>query len=632
MLRFLREKGKSWVLKVLLGFVALTFVSFGGFALTDGPTDPAVGHVAAWVGETPISVRAFEERYYRQAEALRRQLGDAYNEDLARRMGLRRQALDSLVLEELQMREARRLGIRVTDSDLALEIQKLPLFQEEGKFSPTRYRALLDSNGLTPRRFEEEQRRVVLFARLREYVGMGVAVDEHEARAAYEWRNAQAKVAAVRLRPEAFADEVARSEADLENHYEKNKNEFRTGPQRKVSWWRYPFSEAAKGVVIGEGEVESHYERTRARYARKESASVSQILLKLPADAKEDQIEASKKRLEDLRARVLKGEKFPALAKAHSEGPEAKQGGDLGTFSRGQMLPELERVAFALKAGEVSAPVRTTFGMHLLWARERVEAGEKPFAEVRKEVEADLRDLRARQRARSELRKIRYAVEDAKPEPALDGLQKGKTDFFEQGRPPAELPAAGVVDALAFGLGDQEKISREREGEGGVSFVRLEAKREPFVPEFQEVRAEVERSFLRVEGAKVAKRKAEDWLKELRDKKRNLKAVADAVKARVLKPDAFKRGEIPPDLGPADSVVKAAFALGKGEFGMSESGGDVILFEVTEAAKSDAKAFEAEKAEFRDDLLRLKQSMVFGRYLERLREAADVRIEENFVL
>ena len=630
MLRFLREKGKSWVLKVLLGFVALTFVSFGGFALSDRQSNSGGGRVAAWVGDTPISVREFEQRYYQQAERLRRQLGAAYNEELARRLGLRRQTLDSLILEKLQLREAQRIGIQATNAQVALQIQTLPPFQKDGKFDAQRYRGILESNGITPRQFEEDQRRVVLLNQLRDYVDTAVLVTEQEARRAYEWRNAEIKVAAIRLQPQMFAGEVSKLEADLKAHYEKNKNQFKTGPQRKVSWWHLPFSVMAKGIELGDADLRSYYGRTRTKYTRKESVSVNQIFLKLPPDAKKEQVEASRKKLDGLRERIMKGEKFTELAKAHSEGPGAKRGGELGTFGRGQMLPELEKVANSLKKGEVSKPVKTSFGMHLLWVRDKALPGEKPFEEVRKEVEKDLRDLRAKQRAKSELRKIRYAVEDKKAEPYLDGLKKGETGFFERGRLSGKAPASGVVGELAFGLSEKEKISREREGEGGVSFVRLEAKRAPFVPKFPDVRKQVESAFLWLKGAEIAKRKAALWLQELKDKKRDLSAIAEELKVKALKPEAFKRTNVPPALGSSPEVSNIAFTLAKGGFGTAESGNGVILFEVLEGPKADMKKFESEKADFRQGVLRLKKAMVFNRYLEKLRQAANIRFEEGF--
>ncbi len=632
MLRFLRAKGKSWVLKALLGFVALTFVSFGGFAFTDKQADPRGGRVAAWVGDAPISVLEFEQRYYQQAESLRRQLGAAYNEELARRLGLRRQILDALILEKLQMREARQLGLEVTDAQVALQIQSLEPFQRNGKFDAQRYRSMLEASGITPRQFEEDQRRVLLLGQLRDYVDMGVLVSEQEARAAYEWQNAEIKLAAVRLKPEIFAGEVEKSQADLKSYYEKNKEQFKTGPQRKVSWWHLPFSAVANEIELGDADLRSHYMQTREKYARQESVHVNQILLKMPANPKQELVEASRKQLEELRDRFVKGEKFTELAEAYSQGPAAKRGGDLGVFGRGQLLPELEKATFALKKGEVSKPIKTSFGMHLLWVRDKVLPGEKSFEEVRKQVKADLRDLRAKDRAKSVLRKVRYAVEDKKAEPALKGLQKGETGFFESGGLPKTVPASDVVSQLAFSLSGKEKISQEGEGGGGVSFVRLESKREPYVPKFEDVREEVENSFLRLKGSEVAKRKAGLLLRELKDRKRNLAAIADEFKLEVLRPEAFKRADVPDELGPSPDLASLAFSLEKGGFGTARSGGDVILFEVLEVPRTDMKKFDAEKADFHRTLLLVKKGMMFNRYMEKLRAAANIRFEEGFSL
>lgn len=631
MLRFLRNKGKSWVLKALLGFVALTFVSFGGFALTDGPSHSGGARVAAWVEDAPISVREFEQRYYQQAEAVRRQVGEAYNEELARSLRLRPRVLDALVLEKLQLREARRLGIQATDAEVALQIQSVAAFQEAGKFSPARYRAVLESNGLTPRQFEEEQRRAVLLAGLRDYVGLGVSLGEQEARGAYAWRNAAVRLAALRLRSEAFAGEVPILEDDLKSHYEKNKEAFRTAPQRKVSWWYLPISAVAKGIELGDADLREHYGRTRARYARAESVSINQILLKLPPDAREEEVEARRKRLAALRARVVQGEEFAELAQAHSEGPGAARGGDLGTFGRGQMLPELERAAFALRKGEVSQPVKTSFGMHLLWARDRTPAGHRPFDEARGDVEKDLRGLRARQRAKSALRKVRYAVEDNKEQPGVAGLERGETDFFEEGRLSApDVPAPELVSALAFGLSGEEKISREAEDANGVAFVRLEGRRAPFVPAFPDVRKRVESAFAHARGGEIAKRKAALWLQELKEEKRTLHAIAGELNLQVLAPEAFRRGEVPDALGASPEVSEAAFARKAGEFGMAESAGGVILFEVLEGPAADMEPFESQKEDFRREALRVKRAVAFGRYLEKLRQTANVRFEEGF--
>ena len=209
MLRFLREKGKSWVLKGVLGFVALTFVSWGGYSMTSRKTVVPGGRVAAWVDDIPISVREFESRYFQQAETMRQRFGSAFTPELEKRLGLRRMTLSQLVSEKLQVKEAGRLGIQVSDEEVALRIQEEPSFQRAGQFDAGLYRSVLRANRLNPRQFEDQQRLVLAIANLRRYIGMGATVSENEIRAAYQWLNEKVRVDSFRVTSDLFSKNVA---------------------------------------------------------------------------------------------------------------------------------------------------------------------------------------------------------------------------------------------------------------------------------------------------------------------------------------------------------------------------------------------------------------------------------------
>ncbi len=186
MLRFLREKGNTWLLKGLLGFVALTFVSWGGYSMSSRQAVQG-GRVAAWVNETPITVREFESRYFQQSEIMRRRFGANFTPELERQLNLRRATFQQVVSEKLQLEEASRLGIEIVDDEVAISIQEEPSFQIAGRFDQTRYKQVLLQNRLNPKQYEELQRRALATARLRRYLGLGAAVSEIEIRSAYKW-------------------------------------------------------------------------------------------------------------------------------------------------------------------------------------------------------------------------------------------------------------------------------------------------------------------------------------------------------------------------------------------------------------------------------------------------------------
>ena len=553
MLRFMREKGKSWALKGVLGFVALTFVAWGGLSLQDQRVASG-GRVAAWVNETPITVQEFEQRYFRQSESMRQQLGAAFTEEVARSLQLRRFTLSQIISEKLQLEEAERLGIAVSDTEVGLLVQQIPQFQRAGRFDPELYQRTLGANRLNPRQFEEQQRQALIMTRLRRYVGMAAWVSRVEVKEAYRLKNEKAHVAVLRLDPAFFAKGLKPAEADLQSFFDKNKNQFRQGPMRRAAWWHLPYAEAASRVRLSDADLRAHYEETQGRYKMKDSVSVSQILIKLPPDAKKAAVEAAREKIEKLRKRALGGEDFAALAKAHSQGPAAKKGGDLGTFGRGEVFPELEKAAFSLSAGSISQPLKTSFGFHLLKVRKRQNARQLSFEEARAEVDKELRAQRAKALATALMRKMRYAVEDGKTSELPAGLQKGETRFFEESAPPASVPDADSFARAVFELRSKGAVSRGIEGKEGALFVKLTDLRPARTPAYASVRDAVQKAYLAVKGKERAEKQAREWLKSLRGGGQTLKGIASLLGVKVTRPGAFPRGGVPEELGSCGSV------------------------------------------------------------------------------
>ena len=631
MLRFLREKGNSLILKGILGFVALTFISWGGFSLSrrSGLTG---GQVAAWVNEEPISVQEFERRYAQSVAAVRRQLGGAYNEVLAQRLGLRRQTLSGIVLERLQIEEAAQLGMRISDEEVSQRIQEFPVFQRGGRFSRERYHQVLNANKLTPRAFEESQRLLLTIEQLRRYVEMGAAVVEQEVRDGYRWRNERIRIEAIRLPGFLFHEDVDKSGEKLKEYFEKNKETFRTRTERKAAWWYLPYSSVQAEVSFSEQELKGHYEKTQSIYTTKETVTASHILIKISTDADEKAVEKARATLLDIRKRVLGGADFAALAQKHSEGPSAPRGGDLGSFGRGAMVPEFEKAAFALKKGEVSEPVRSSFGLHLIHVRDRQEAGKSTFEAVREEIEKDLRKIKSREIANRKLRDLRYNIEDGKSLPAISGLKIGETGFFGKLSPSPLLPEDKLMASLIFQVKKKGELSREKEGEKGMMFIRFLDERKPRIPNFGEVKEKVLDAYQASAGSKIAAQKAGEWLKEIQEGRLSFKGLSERLKVKIINPEAFTRFDVPEEFGGSREIVEAAFRLKSGKVAQGRAGQDSFLLLGVEEPSVDMKKFADQKANIRRNLIAIKRKLLFFSYLEGLRQTATVRISENFAL
>lgn len=160
-------------------------------------------------------------------------------------------------------------------------------------------------------------------------------------------------------------------------------------------------------LTITEAEAREFYDKNQRFYREREGVKASHILIKLEQNATPEQEKEALTKAQALSARIKGGESFEDLAKVESQGPSADKGGDLGFFSKGQMVQPFEEVAFKLKIGEVSEPVRTRFGFHIIKVYERREDKQKTFDEVRPQIEESLKNKKFFQERRRLLEELR---------------------------------------------------------------------------------------------------------------------------------------------------------------------------------------------------------------------------------
>jgi peptidyl-prolyl cis-trans isomerase C len=174
---------------------------------------------------------------------------------------------------------------------------------------------------------------------------------------------------------------------------------YREDTRRRLSAQKWIEARVASGIAVDDAAVSRFYNDNRERFAGPPQVRARHILLKLDADAGEEDLEAARERLAEIRQQAENGEDFASLAQTHSEDGSAARGGDLGFFGPGMMVPPFEQAAFALAAGEISDIVQTRFGLHLIQLVER-----KPgdiYAEA--EVAGQIRNYLLRQRYETEL-------------------------------------------------------------------------------------------------------------------------------------------------------------------------------------------------------------------------------------
>ncbi len=363
MLQAFRERVMGWLGWVIIGLVIMTFALFGlGSYLQDKSRV-----YAAKVNDVEITPRELQEAYQQQRTRLQEMMGDAFDPALLDEKQIRKQALDSLISRELILQAARDNGLVISDALLAAQIHEVPAFQQDGKFSEQKYRDIIRSRGQSVSEFENEIRRSLLADQLLSGLAGTTFVTPGELNRAYSLQNQKRDFAYLIVSAKPFESTVEVSEEQIREYYQKHADDFMVPERVKLSYVRLTGEKLADSLDVDEAELESFYEQRKASLKTKEQRRASHILISVPSDADEETVAKARAEAEDIRAQLAAGADFAELAKKHSDDPgSAQKGGDLGFFSSGDMVPAFDNTVFGMEEGDISDPVRTQFGFHII--------------------------------------------------------------------------------------------------------------------------------------------------------------------------------------------------------------------------------------------------------------------------
>lgn len=375
MLQKIRETITGWVAWAIIITIGVVFAVWG----IDLSFTPRA--VAAKVNgeDVPIELvrRAYQDQVARFQEAFRGEVP----EELANE--IRRGVIEQYVRRELLQQRVENRGYRVGDAALMNHIQTFEAFQVGGQFSMDSYRAVLAGAGFTPAMFEAEQRRALEIQQLQDAIVLSsfLTRDELERRVALE--RELREVEWVKLPLDRLLPDIEVSDADVEARYRETAERWMEPESVDIEYIDLRLDRYAEQVAVSEDDLRAFYEtevaREPERFAGRERRKASHILLGAGDDAEE--------RIKALRQRIEAGEDFAAVAAEASEDPgSARVGGDLGWIEPDVMVPAFEEALFALEPGELSEPVRTEFGWHLIKLEEVERSEGASFEDAREEL------------------------------------------------------------------------------------------------------------------------------------------------------------------------------------------------------------------------------------------------------
>lgn len=601
MLQLLRGKKSNLAVKIVLGLVVIGFSFFGIESYFVANVDTSV----ARIGGTEISQEQFRERFSQYRQRMVQETGGAVDASFFDRPEIKRGLLNQMVDERVLLEANDKLGVAISPDRIRGEILGIAAFQSDGKFDADQYKMALASRGMSPSGFEQNVRENLAVRELPLQVSATALVTDAEVDAYLRLKDQRRDFRYVKLdKPAAGNDEV--SDADIETYYKAHTADFMTPERVALDYIDLDGAKLEVDLTPDDSVLKERYEKEKARYVTAEQRLASHILVKVGGKGGPDDQKQALAKAEGIEQQIKGGKPFADLAKQDSDDLGSKNlGGDLGWLDKGATDEAFETALFALQKGEVSKPILTSEGYHVIELRDVRPGKTRAFEEVKPDLAkqyADSEKERVYAEKAGHLTDLTYQ-NPASLEPAAKelGLAVQKTALFPRqgGEGVAANPAVAKAAFSDSVLVQNNNSDPVEVGPNHVVVVRI-AEHKPSTPmPLDEVKAAVRGKILAERTSKQAKERAESLFAEL-GKGQSLDQVATTQKLKAEEQKGAGRDAAVPD----SAVVRAVFAMprpvdGKPNQKLVELGGDsyalVQLDNVVDGdpSKLDAKTREA---------------------------------------
>ena len=612
MIRFLQKKGvvQKALWTIIIGIVCVSMVAFLGSYFTGAQGRTNVAGVYATVGDQPPITT--EDIRTQAQQAGRQQLqGQAVPDFLLKYF--MQQAAGQLVLRASVLEQAEKMGLRVTDQEVTDFFRQGDIGRQlypNGKYVGQEQAAqiIYGISGLSAQKFQEAVKEGLLFRKLQAVVQGAVTVPPAEIETEYKKQNVKVKFDYAVVSAEDLAKKVSVTEPELRAYYEQNKAQLKdTLPeQRKI---RYAVIDTSKlPVQIADADYEQEYKARQSQFKTPEQVDVRHILVK------------TKEQALDIKKQLEGGADFAALAKKFSDDPGSKDNGGLyKNVERGKMVPEFDKASFELPPGKISDPVQTNFGYHILKVDAHRQPGQRSLAEVKPELEEQIRARKQQQAADTLANQV---VSDAKSggldkAAATHKLNVTTTDYVAMD---AALPGIGSSpEAMSQVFTFQKNTpSRASAGQNAVVAEVLDVKPKS-TPTFEQARKQLEERFRQERAQQMLGQKTQELAEKAKasgDLKKAAKELGLAVKTSDLVPPT---GQVP-DIG-SMSNAEIAFDLKKGDVSPAiNTGGGGAVLQIVDRQEPTAAEFDKQRDQIRERLAAQKRMQALNDFAVNVRD------------
>ncbi|VAX10789.1 Peptidyl-prolyl cis-trans isomerase PpiD [hydrothermal vent metagenome] len=392
MLQQIRDRAQGIVIWIIVGLIIVTFALFG---LSSYLTDTTVVNVAT-VNGADVTPNDFQRAYQNYQQRLQQALGDKYRPELFQEEKVKIEVLNSLINQELLNQELDRSGYRAAPEQIVNRISRMEVFQEDGKFSAERYKQILNSQRINSLAFEQQIARDLAEQQLTSGMLLSGFITNDELDRFSRLQSQKRELEYILLPRSHYLDSIELTQDEVEAYYDKHKTRFTTPEKVSVEYIEINLDDMSREIEISDEVVAEYYEQQRDTFTRQpEQRKARHILINVENTEAEP---AALAKLKTIQEKLAAGDDFSQLAKEYSDDiGSARQGGDLGFFGHDVMDKAFEEAAFKLKKGEVSEPVRSRFGYHLIKLDDIKEAQVAKLEELKDGIRHDLQIQQAEQ-------------------------------------------------------------------------------------------------------------------------------------------------------------------------------------------------------------------------------------------
>jgi peptidyl-prolyl cis-trans isomerase D len=483
---------------------------------------------------------------------------------------------------------------------------------------------------LSPQDFEANQQQDLLINKVQGFISRGAKVLNVEVLSYFHHTLDKVNLAYVQIDPGTLTGEVKLDEEAVKSYFDEHRENYRIAAKRSIIFVRFSPEAYLQEAQPTDAEVEESYRLNQEDYREPKKVNARHILFRIPQQEKMTEIQPVLEKGKKVLELARQGDDFTSLAREYSEDSTASNGGDLGYFSRTDMVEPFADAAFSMKKGEISDLVRTPFGLHIIKVEDIKEESTRPLAEVKEDVLQALKKERAgeiaRQRAESFIDETR-ALDDLRKAAAAQDLEFQESDLFAANEAIPQLGSYPEVNRVVFSLQPKEVSPVLEVGEDSL-VAQLSEIQESRLPEFTEVKEKAEIDWQADQSRILARKQAQELL-ETAVQEGGLAEVAKANNLELKETGLFTATSPVQLLANRRDLVMAAFALTPEQPiapDVYEVNQNFIILQLKESKPASEEAFLKQKDDIARRLLQIKKEQVFGRWITARREQSEIKI------